>query len=83
MLAAMKSGVSRPGEMRRALPGLRQKVQTDCLRKMENAGLLTRTSFHEVPPRVEYTLTATGEEFASLLATMDDLQSRIDQNARL
>lgn len=79
----MQTGVSRPGEMRRALPGLSQKVQTECLRKMESAELLTRTAFHEVPSRVEYKLTANGHEFASLLAALQNLQSRIDQNARV
>lgn len=73
----MREGVTRPGAMRRALPGLTQKVQTACLQKMTRFGLLTRTAFGEVPPRVEYSLTALGAEYTGLLDTMQVLQKRV------
>ena len=47
-------------ELRRDLEGISQKVLTDSLRAMEEDGIITRTVYPEVPPRVEYTLTKTG-----------------------
>ena len=53
-------GVKRFGELKKLLGGVSQKVLTANLRQMEEAGLLTRTAYAEVPPRVEYALTETG-----------------------
>ena len=47
-----------------------QKVLTTNLRSMEDAGLVTRKVFHEVPPRVEYTLTDVGYSLAPVLNAM-------------
>ena len=57
-------------ELRKDLEGISQKVLTDSLRSMEADGLLTRTVYPEVPPRVEYTLTELGY---SLKPVMDAL----------
>lgn len=53
-------GTKRFGELRKSVGGISQKVLTANLRSMEENGLLTRTVYAEVPPRVEYTLTETG-----------------------
>lgn len=53
-------GTKRFGELRKSVGGVSQKVLTANLRSMEENGLLTRTVYAEVPPRVEYTLTETG-----------------------
>ena len=57
-------------EMLRSIPGISQKVLTDNLRALENDGIITRTVFPEVPPRVEYTLTERGQ---SLMEVLDKL----------
>lgn len=51
-------GTRRFGQFSKALGGVSTKVLTQNLRTMEENGLLTRETFAEVPPRVEYTLTA-------------------------
>ena len=64
-------GVKRFGELKRLLGntrgGISQKVLTTNLRQMEEAGLLTRTVYAEVPPRVEYALTETGRSLRPVL----------------
>ena len=65
-------GTKRFGELRRSLGTVSQKVLTAQLRQMEDRGLLTRTVYPEVPPRVEYTLTDLGY---SLRPILDALQS--------
>ena len=52
------------------LDGISQKVLTDSLRSMEADGLLTRTVYPEVPPRVEYTLTELGYSLRPILEAM-------------
>ncbi|WP_151769671.1 winged helix-turn-helix transcriptional regulator [Streptomyces abyssomicinicus] len=53
-------GIRRFAELRRALPGVSEKMLTQHLRQMEEDGLVHRTVFAEVPPRVEYSLTESG-----------------------
>ena len=55
-------GIARFGELQQALPGLGAKTLTISLRRLETAGLVLRTAYPEVPPRVEYELTAVGRE---------------------
>ena len=57
-------------ELKRSLDGISQKVLTDSLRSMEEDGLITRTVFPEVPPRVEYALSDLGETMRPILDAM-------------
>ena len=68
----MLPGTKRFGELKRSLGTVSQKVLTAQLRQMEDSGLLTRTVYPEVPPRVEYRLTDLGR---SLKPVLDAMQS--------
>lgn len=57
-------------ELRKDLEGISQKVLTDSLRSMEADGIITRTIFPEVPPRVEYSLTELGQSLKPILDAM-------------
>ena len=57
-------------ELKKDLEGISQKVLTDSLRSMENDGLITRTVFPEVPPRVEYALSDLGKSLKPILDSM-------------
>lgn len=72
-LLILRNLLQRPwrfNELRRDLEGISQKVLTDSLRAMEEDGIISRTVYAEVPPRVEYALTDIGR---SLLQLMDDM----------
>jgi DNA-binding HxlR family transcriptional regulator len=64
------TGTKRFNELMRSIGGITQKVLTSHLRSMEAAGLLTRTVYPEVPPKVEYTLTETGFSLKPILDSM-------------
>ena len=58
-------------ELRKDLEGISQKVLTDNLRSMESDGIVTRTVYPEVPPRVEYALSALGLTLKPILSAME------------
>jgi DNA-binding HxlR family transcriptional regulator len=57
-------------ELQKNLEGISQKVLTDCLRSMEKDGIIIRTVYPEVPPRVEYSLSELGESMRPILNSM-------------
>ncbi|MBR4657412.1 MAG: helix-turn-helix transcriptional regulator [Oscillospiraceae bacterium] len=59
-------------ELHKSLEGISQKVLTDSLRQMEADGIITRTVYAEVPPRVEYDLSELGESMRPILKSMED-----------
>lgn len=59
-------------ELHKNLEGISQKVLTDSLRQMEADGIITRTAYQEVPPRVEYSLSELGESMRSILTSMEE-----------
>ena len=59
-------------ELKKSLEGISQKVLTDSLRSMETDGIITRTVYPEVPPRVEYALTEVGQAMRPTIKAMED-----------
>ncbi len=70
ILRDLMNGTMRFGELKKSLGTVTQKVLTANLRDMEEKGLLTRRVYAEVPPRVEYTLTALGYSLKPILDAM-------------
>jgi DNA-binding HxlR family transcriptional regulator len=62
VLLALSEGTHRWGELRREVEGISEKMLASTLRTLEADGRVVRTSYPEVPPRVEYGLTALGDE---------------------
>ncbi len=63
-------GVTRFGQFRRAIPRITQTMLTQQLRELERDGIVTRTIYAEIPPRVEYALTDFGRTLESVIRVM-------------
>mgnify|MGYP004493230735 FL=1 len=73
-LLIMRNLLVRPwrfNERKKDLEGISQKVLTDSLRSMEADGIITRTVYPEVPPRVEYALSELGESMRPIIKSME------------
>ena len=62
VLLALTDGVARWGELRRSVDGISEKILASTLKTLEADGFVERTAYPEVPPRVDYRLTAIGED---------------------
>ena len=73
-LLIMRNLLQRPwrfNELKKDLEGISQKVLTDSLRSMEADGIITRTVYPEVPPRVEYALSDLGGSMRPIMDAME------------
>ncbi len=73
-LLILRNLMQRPwrfNELRKDLEGISQKVLTDSLRSMQEDGIVTRTVYPEVPPRVEYALSELGESMRPIMKAME------------
>ena len=70
ILRDLLTGTKRFNQLKNSIGNISQKVLTSNLRSMEEDGLLTRTVYPEVPPRVEYTLTDLGYSLEPILDAM-------------
>ena len=71
ILRNLKARPWRFNELQRDLDGISQKVLTDSLRSMEADGIITRTVYPEVPPRVEYALSDLGGSMRPIMDAME------------
>ncbi|MFD3443462.1 winged helix-turn-helix transcriptional regulator [Microbacteriaceae bacterium 4G12] len=92
VVGALSSGPLRFGQLASRIDGVSQKMLTQTLRGLERDGLVTRTIFPQIPPRVEYELTETGRTLQEPLRALEEwaaahmadvLQSRADHDAAM
>lgn len=76
VVLALGERTLRFGELRERIGGVAPKVLTQTLRSLERDGLVTRTVYAEVPPRVEYALTPLGRSLGEPLAAVQDWAER-------
>ena len=72
LIPLLREGPKRNGELMRTIGGISQKMLTQTLRELEQRRLLIRRVHNEVPPHVEYELTALGQSLARAISALDD-----------
>jgi DNA-binding HxlR family transcriptional regulator len=70
ILFHLAGGTRRFGELRRLVTGISEKVLIQQLKELEADGILSRTDYREVPPRVDYAMTAFGRTLATALVPL-------------
>lgn len=78
VLVALSDGTQRWGELRRGISGISEKMLASTLKTLEADGLVRRTAYPEVPPRVEYSLTDRGRD---LMERLLPLMAWVAENA--
>ena len=76
ILYKLLQGTLRFNELRRLIPAVTQRMLTHQLRELEADGLLIRTVYAQVPPRVEYSLSARGRSLEPVILALKDWGDR-------
>lgn len=72
ILCRLRYGIMRYSELKKSIEGISERMLVAQLRELESDGLITRVVYPEVPPRVEYQLTALGSTMEPMLIAMSD-----------
>jgi len=72
ILFALQKGSKRFGQLSAIIPGISRKILTEQLKELEQQGLITRTEFKELPPRVVYELSTKGQSLKPLMDAMSN-----------
>ena len=70
IISTLGGGRLRYSELHASIPGISQRMLTQTLKNLERDGLITRTAYAEVPPRVEYELTDLGRSLMTAVMAM-------------
>ncbi|NEY30643.1 transcriptional regulator [Streptomyces sp. PRKS01-65] len=72
VIGTLENGPLRYTDLQRSIPGISQRMLTHTLRQLRRDGLVTRTAYPEVPPRVEYALTGLGRTLLDAVTALID-----------
>ena len=84
-LLILRNLLARPwrfNELKKNLEGISQKVLTDSLRSLEEDGIVTRTVYPQVPPRVEYSLSELGDSMRPIISAMEQWGLRYQEQVK-
>lgn len=70
IISTLNAGLLRYSDLQASVPGISQRMPTQTLKHLERDGLITRTAYPEVPPRVEYELTELGRSLMEAVTAM-------------
>ena len=82
ILRELLTGIKRTNQLQSNIIGVSPKMLTQNLRELEEDGLVERTVYQEVPPRVEYSLTRAGEDLRPVLAAMEKYGKKYRKTVR-
>ena len=80
ILRDLLTGTKRYNELKRSLPDISQKVLTASLKSMVEDGIVIRTAYPEIHPRVEYSLSELGESMRPMIAVMEKWGTEYKKN---
>ncbi|MBD2163548.1 helix-turn-helix transcriptional regulator [Calothrix sp. FACHB-156] len=83
ILYLLSSGTQRYTDFQRQIPGISKKMLTQTLRRLESAGVVNRTVYPIVPPKVEYNLTSFGEKLIEPIAGLAEWAWQHQEELRL
>lgn len=72
ILRDLLSGKKRYGELHKSIPNISQKMLTSSLKSMVEDGIVDRKSYAEIPPKVEYSLTALGKTMKPIIKSLEE-----------
>ncbi len=70
IISTLNAGSLRYSDLQASIPGISQRMLTQTLKHLERDGLITRTAYAEVPPRVEYELTDLGRSLIGAVTAL-------------
>ena len=82
ILRDLLTGAKRYNELKKSLSGISQKVLTSSLKSMVEDGIVIRTAYSEVPPRVEYSLSPLGESMRPVISAMEQWGHEYKNNTK-
>lgn len=82
VLYHLMTGTKRFNEMRRLIPDVTQRMLTRQLRELEADGIIDRLIYREIPPKVEYSLTALGVTLVPIIVAMRDWGEQFEARMR-
>jgi len=71
LIYAISEHIKRPSELQRAMPGATKRVLNMQLNQLEEHGVISKKIYHQLPPKVEYSLTPLGESLMPLIDAMN------------
>ena len=77
VITSIAAGSARPGELQRKISGISAKILNQRLRKLLKYNLITRRSFSQIPPRVEYKITPAGKKIIKVLSQLEEIGKAI------
>jgi DNA-binding HxlR family transcriptional regulator len=80
LLTQIRCGINRPSALVKTQKGLTTKVLNECLTRLVQFGIVEKSIYPELPPRVEYHLTPFGQEFTEILDQIEVLQQKFKIN---
>jgi DNA-binding HxlR family transcriptional regulator len=71
LIYAISEGILRPSDLQRAIPGSTKRVLNQQLKELEEFHILTKKIYHQLPPKVEYSLAELGETVLPIIKMMN------------
>ncbi|WP_259067041.1 winged helix-turn-helix transcriptional regulator [Mucilaginibacter sp. X4EP1] len=71
LIYAISEGILRPSELQRAIPGSTKRVLNQQLKELEEFDILSKKIYHQLPPKVEYSLTELGRTILPIIKMMN------------